>query len=300
MIDAKKKLFDVEHALLMYAHSFVILPAVGIYDTERLKEFDDITKKCHIYIIGETPTIALDDVRQEGRSAKFRVTVGSEAVELNFELPKGANVIQENDRFRFMSPAGREFAIDDLEIATAVRRKTPVQFNVLYIGQAFGSAGERSALDRLKKHETLQKIALNGISQKSSLTLLLLEIVPATGLVTIMNPFAQNQKSGNERIRAGIDKLFGTTEKERVALYEASLIRYFQPRYNKEFKDSFPSTNMKVLKDCYSKDFAAVVAEINFDNLPWDLKSELVPSKSAHIATHNLHTKEERSIFFSS
>jgi len=38
MLDAKKKLFDVEHALLMYAHSFVILPAVGIYDAERLRK----------------------------------------------------------------------------------------------------------------------------------------------------------------------------------------------------------------------------------------------------------------------
>ncbi|MFS0754279.1 hypothetical protein ABC383_06225 [Noviherbaspirillum sp. 1P10PC] len=300
MLDAKKKLFDVEHALLMYAHSFVILPAVGIYDAERLKEFAEVTKKCHIYVIGETPTIALKDVQQDGCSAKFYVTVGSDMVELNFELPEGANVMEENDRFRFVSPEGREFAIEDLDIAMAVRRKIPVHFNVLYIGQAFGSAGERSALDRLKKHETLQKIALNGISHGSSLTLLLLEILPATGLVTVMNPFAQNQKAGNERIRAGIDKLFGTTEKERVALYEASLIRYFQPRYNKEFKDSFPSTNMKVLKDCYSKDFSAVIAEINFDDLPWNLRSELVPSKPSHIATHNLHTTEERSIFFSS
>jgi hypothetical protein len=32
-------------------------------------------------------------------------------------------------------------------------------FDVLYIGQAFGDDGSRNALDRLKKHETLQKIA---------------------------------------------------------------------------------------------------------------------------------------------
>jgi hypothetical protein len=118
--------------------------------------------------------------------------------------------------------------------------------------------------------------------------------------LTTFNSFAHDLSHGKERIRHGIDKLYGTTEKERVALYEASLIRYFQPRYNKEFKDSFPSTDMKVLKDCYEKDFSSIIAEISFDDLPWDLKSEQVPAAQSHIAKHSLHTAEERSMFFSS
>ncbi|MDZ4290906.1 MAG: hypothetical protein U1C47_03165 [Hydrogenophaga sp.] len=57
---------------------------------------------------------------------------------------------------------------------------------------------------------------------------------------------------------------------------------------------------VKVLKDCYANDFSSLVAEINFDFLPWDLKSEQVSTAHYHIAKHSLHTAEERSMFSSS
>jgi hypothetical protein len=53
-----------------------------------------------------------------------------------------------------------------------------VGFEVLYIGQAFGNDGSRNALDRLKKHETLQKIAVKGIPEGYTLTILMLAIEP--------------------------------------------------------------------------------------------------------------------------
>jgi len=76
----------------------------------------------------------------------------------------------------------------------------------------------------------------------------------------MFNPWANDKCRGSERIKKGLDKLFGTNEAERTTLYEASLIRYFQPPFNKEFKNSFPSTNMKVLADCYDK--VSISAEI--------------------------------------
>ena len=48
-----------------------------------------------------------------------------------------------------------------------------IDFEVLYIGQAFGDGGSRNALDRLLKHETLQKIAVKGVPAGSVLMLLL-------------------------------------------------------------------------------------------------------------------------------
>jgi hypothetical protein len=173
-----------------------------------------------------------------------------------------------------------------------------VGFNVLYIGQAFGEDGSRNALDRLKKHETLQKIAVKGIPQSSVLTVLMLAVEPSHQLVTMFNPWAKNQSQSSARIKKGLDKLFGTDEAERTTLYEASLIRYFQPPFNKEFKNSFPSTNMKVLAQCYDKDFSAVVAEISIDRLPYRLFSGVAPRKVDHIAKHDLHTDAARRVFF--
>lgn len=40
-----------------------------------------------------------------------------------------------------------------------------VYFDIQYIGQAYGKSGSRNALDRLRKHETVQKIALQGVPE---------------------------------------------------------------------------------------------------------------------------------------
>jgi hypothetical protein len=171
-------------------------------------------------------------------------------------------------------------------------------FEVLYIGQAFGEDGSRNAIDRLKKHETLQKIAVKGIPSNYNLYLFLLEILPANRLITMFNPWAKTKDNSGKRIDDGLDKLFNTNEAERTTLYEASLIRYFQPNFNKEFKNSFPSTNMKILSDCYAKDFSAIIAEIIFDGLPFRLYTNAVPPKDYHIAKHDLHTDAARQVFF--
>ena len=172
-------------------------------------------------------------------------------------------------------------------------------FEVLYIGQAFGTDGSRSALDRLKTHETLQKISLLRIPVGYSLTNLMLDVIDGTRMITLINPRGSETSSGEARIEAGLAKMRSTTEAEKITLYEASLIRYFRPRFNKEFKDSFPSTNMKLLMDCYEKDLAAVIAEICFDQSPVQIFSNLVKPKQYHIITHNLHQQSDRNVFFS-
>jgi len=186
---------------------------------------------------------------------------------------------------------------EDLQVTLSSESKA-VNFEVKYIGQAYGDGGSRNAIDRLLKHETLQKISLKGVPDGHKLSLLMLSIEPSTQLFTVMNPFAKNLDEGGARIKSGLDKLFNTTEEERISLYEAALIRYFYPEFNIEFKDSFPSTNLKILQDCYKKDFCAVVAEINIDELPFRLCSEKIKPAFSHIAKHDLHKDEDRKMFF--
>jgi hypothetical protein len=171
-------------------------------------------------------------------------------------------------------------------------------FEVMYIGQAFGQDGTRNVLDRLIKHETLQKIAIQGTLSQFKLTLLLLEVVMGNTVMTVFSPKAEITFNSIERFGNGLDKLRRTTEVERIAIYEASLIRYFQPKFNKEFKDSFPSTNMKLLEDCYKKDFSAVCAKIYFDDFPFRLFSTTVKPAPFHIAFYDLHTDARRKLFY--
>ncbi|MES9962184.1 MAG: hypothetical protein ABW116_01465 [Candidatus Sedimenticola sp. 20ELBAFRAG] len=293
------KLYDIEHSLGMYAVSHCTIPAEGIYDKEALKPLMGIIETCHIYLIGLTPIIDFVDAKQENGVLILEYKIAGEDHTLSFELSEGFILKSEGDLLYVEDPNGQRSWPDNNFIQARLSAETnSVNFEVKYIGQAYGKDGSRNAIDRLLKHETLQKISLKGIPEGYRLSLLLLAIQPNNQLFTIMNPFAKNTDEGPERIKTGLDKLFNTTEQERITLYEASLIRYFYPEFNKEFKDSFPSTNLKVLQDCYEKDFGGVVAEICIDELPFKLFTDNVNPKHYHIAKHDLHKDEDRRMFF--
>jgi hypothetical protein len=295
-----KALFDVEHALGMYATSFCTLPAEGIYDIEALAPLMSVIESCHIYIIGFLPVVELVDAQQSGQQMSLVFSLLGNKYNLEADIPDELTLKQEGGVFYLQNNSGEKFWPDESLIMQQLSHLTnAVNFEVKYIGQAYGKDSSRNAIDRLLKHETLQKISLKGVPAGYRLCLLLLEVQPNNQLFTVFNPFAQNKDAGPERIKSGLDKLYGTTEQERIALYEASLIRYFSPTYNKEFKNSFPSTNLKILRDCYDKDFSAVIAEICIDELPFRLFSEAVEASNHHIAKHDLHDDAARKAFLS-
>lgn len=294
------KKFDVEHALIMYATSYVQMPAWGIYENEILAELKPHIDSCHIYLIGTLPAVELVDTRSEADKLVIGLTVGGDRHELSWPIPNGAK-LADTEQGLFLEMDGLLWAPSEHDMMRRLNDEQDViRFDVLYIGQAYGTDGSRNALDRLLKHETLQKISLRGIPSDRRLTLLMLEIEPGNRMITIMNPWAEDKESGPMRIAAGLDKLFGTSDAERVALYEASLIRYFQPPYNKEFRDSFPSTNLRVLADCYDKDFAGIISEICIDELPFKLASGVIPPAQYHTVKFDLHKDNARHMFFSS
>lgn len=296
MLTGKK--FDIEHALMMFATSYVQMPAWGIYEREIVEQFQTSIDACHIYIIGTLPAVELvDDQEKDGRLV-IGLFVSGERHELSWAIPEGAKVI-ETEQGRFLEKDGLVWAPSGQDVMRRLNdEQDAIRFDVLYVGQAYGKDGSRNALDRLLKHETLQKISVKGIPGDRRLTLLMLQIEPGNRMITLMNPWAENKEAGPKRIAAGLDKLFNTSDAERVALYEASLIRYFQPPFNKEFKDSFPSTNLKVLGDCYDKDFAGVISEICIDELPFKLSSDTVAPAQNHIAKFDLHNADSRRVFF--
>jgi hypothetical protein len=297
----KDKAFDVEHALVMYAKSYVTMPASGIYEDELLAPLLNQIRHCHIYVVGLTPKIDFVGAAQEGCNLITSLEVRGERYDMRWPLPEGMILKGDGDAgWHVEDGAGVKWFPDEAMLGRRLSAEhNAVDFEVLYIGQAYGEDGSRHALHRLKKHETVQQIALKGIPDGYNLTILMLAIQPANQLITVFNPFAKDKSHGGDRIKNGLDKLFDTNEAERTTLYEASLIRYFQPPFNKEFKNSFPSTNLKVLADCYDKDIAAIVAEISIDDLPFNLFSGTVGSKRRHIAKHDLHTEAARRFFFS-
>ena len=294
-----KALFDVEHALGMYAFSFCTIPAEGIYNKEALAPLVSVIESCHIYLIGYTPVVDFIDAQQKNGALNLTFTVLGKKHTVSYDLPEGRSLKRDGELNYMEDTSGQRFwpKVEDMQVRLS-DQSGAVTFDVKYVGQAYGQDGSRNAIDRLLAHETLQKIALKGVPDGYRLTLLLLAIQPSNQLFTVMNPFAKKKDEGDARIKSGLDKLFHTKESERVALYEAALIKYFSPEFNKEFKDSFPSTTLKILQACYEKDFSAVVAEICIDELPFRLFSHAVKPAICHIAKHDLHKDEQRRMFF--
>lgn len=289
---------DVEHAIGMYAYSYCTIPAEAIYEKNLLQPMMAIIETCHIYFIGYTPIIDFTGANQVGDELAIELTILNKKYTAKYLVPGFTLKIEDGSNI-LENSAGERFWPDMEKVQARISNEFKVvTFDVKYIGQAYGQDGSRNAIDRLLKHETLQKIALKGVPHGYRLTLLLLSTQPSNQLVTLLNPFAKNGDSGDARIKQGIDKASTTTEAEKISLYEAALIRYFYPEFNKEFKDSFPSTNLKILQDCYNKDFSGIVAEICIDELPFILFSEKVKPKPYHVAKYNLHKSEDRKMFF--
>lgn len=290
-----KKEFDIEHALSLYASGYCTFPAEYIYEKELLAQYENVIKDCHIYIIGYLPIVDIEDVFENDCNLEIVFKVAGEIKKIKLPIPDGHKLVNLDGDFYLENCDGVKYTLSKKTLLGFV--SDSMLFEVKYIGQAYGKNGSRNALDRLRKHETLQKISLKGVPENYKLSLLILSVESNNQLVTMINPRAQKQDDGS-RIKSGIDKLFNTTEPERISLFEASLIRYFYPDFNKEFKDSFPSTNLKILQDCYEKDFSAVFSEICIDELPFQLFSKSVPATHRHLAKHDLHENKARKAFF--
>lgn len=158
-----KAAFDIEHALGMYAFSYCIIPAEGIYDKEALAPLMSVIETCHIYLIGYTPRINFIDAVQVGSELRLKFEVLGIVHYVNFELPQGVSLKREGGLHYLEDPSGwRGWPDDnDIHLRLSIEAKT-INFEVKHIGQAYGKDGSRNAIDRLLKHETLQKIALSA------------------------------------------------------------------------------------------------------------------------------------------
>ncbi|MGJ4925980.1 hypothetical protein ACQR1I_11725 [Bradyrhizobium sp. HKCCYLS2038] len=185
----KNKKFDVEHALNLYADSFSLLPAHAIYDEEALKPFMPVIERCHIYFVGLVPKVHLLDAKQTGRTLIISMGMAGKTYDLDWELPDGFDLKTEGDIWYVLGENGtRSFPADEEVSRRLALTDAPMHFDVQYIGQAYGSEGSRNALDRLRKHETLQKISLQGVPDGYRLELLLFEVVPAHARHNFLQP----------------------------------------------------------------------------------------------------------------
>jgi hypothetical protein len=187
-------------------------------------------------------------------------------------------------------------------IGDSVKEKLPSDLEVIYVGQAYGRNKLRQIDKRLTNHEKLQKIALE-IIQKGTLEEVLViglnYLVKdlATAFVTVDTD--RNQFSLENMIKLRNQARKRIPESQEVTVYEASLINYFQPELNVEYRESFPSRGYVSYEEIYKTRFDYSSMEIDTYNTGARIFSKEVPeSKYHHDKNYILDSAEEKKEFF--
>lgn len=314
------KLKPTEFAINMYCSALALLKQEHLTDPSVDEVFED--QPPHIYFIVKRP----------------RVQLIPESFQINHEFVEFDFKVQEKDEFKIQHFKTRnllgsdnldlvcEYPYSELKLVDKLNGKIVSQgfvyvllntisyhvldpefldCEILYIGQAFGKDGNRTAIDRLQKHETLQLIYSEAIKKNpdSEIWICLASFDQVN--ITVMNghlDFTEEElKQDEDTYLDTINTLNhdGMDEGQKINFTEAALIKYFQPQYNKEYKESFPTRDHKSYSECYDLDINSVGFEIDTsDKIKCNLYSQSTDRCHLHMISFLLHSPEERKAFF--
>lgn len=307
---AKRK-YTSEFAL--NAESQLIL-VLQYEDLGRLAEFAPAEEyPCHIYLICRRPRITLDPdnfaVTPSVISGRFRIQRGPTHDEVAFAL---GNQIGRDDlqlecsyphtHFALVSPNGDKISHGKVGLLAhfVPAMQDHLNLEVLYVGQAYGANGERTAPDRLKSHSTLLSIYAEAASRAPDQDIYIVLLNLRYILLSSFDGRDGDVIATDQEDTAHIDRVFDTKVPEQVwiNLSEAALIRYFCPKYNVLFKDTFPNPAHGSYSLCYDIDLNTLVVALETSSARTQFWSAAAPASWTHIAQFALHSPDERRAMF--
>lgn len=274
-------------------------------DLERLTTLPEV---CNLYIVTRRPRISIEPSTVSFRgglaSGIVRVQRGEQFDEIPFTVPtrdlgKGPFRYKSAwpyDEFSILNSDGESVSRGVVALAAVAwgmldARRVPHE--VLYVGQAFGKAGERTAFDRLRSHSTLQLIyAENRPDQE-----IWLHLCRVSDLTMMMefNPLIRSRSSdpADEEHRERVLRRMharGFDDHEAIAIGEAGLIRRFDPIYNEKFKNNYPDPKHVHIATCYDLELATISVEFQGHELMSFYYSEAAPRPAFFfVAQYSLH-----------
>jgi hypothetical protein len=171
---------------------------------------------------------------------------------------------------------------------------------VLYVGQAYGVNGSRTAIDRLKRHETLQAIYSQAIARSPDKDIWITLWSFTSRLLTAIDGRWNQYGTTTEEDDKHIEDVLSNpiTEQQEINFTEAALIRYFQPQYNQNFKNTFPSPAHATYSQCYDLDINSIMLELNTEHFSAPFWSAAAPGELHHIIQYQFHSHDERRSMF--
>jgi hypothetical protein len=311
------KRINVTEYALGYMNSYTsMMTAYQLMSGWKVINDQDQLDKCHLYIIASRPNsyFIADSLKHDGKLLSgqigYKVSGLECRVDFNdfpFELSDGAIEIRCDYPFRELwtyNSAGEQthyLPATHFGSILGAQKSDGVlnRFEVLYVGQAIGQ-GNRSAQQRLTSHSTFQKIlALSAHDTPDNELVVFMFQFDHERMFTSMDGRASGaiaDESNEKRLMSAIRN--PPEKKQKIAMVEAGLIRYFQPFYNEIFKIKFPSTKHKTLLSCKKLDVSALIVELDTSDLGFTLWSPTVKANDHHTARYDLVNLENRMSFF--
>lgn len=204
--------------------------------------------------------------------------IGTEQIEIEMNMPYISMKIKFKDKNILIEhPEYKKYEVvlyaQDIMMSYAPILIKETVFKVLYIGQAFGKDGKRTAFNRLSAHSTLQKILTDCQAKYADkhIYLMLMEFTPQLMSVFdgISKKYTMTEEESDKHMH---DVLCNLPRLDQVInITEAALINYFKPEYNVNFVENFPNENHKGYKQYFDLDYNSLCVEIDleFDGLNW-------------------------------
>ncbi len=289
-----------EYSIGMYLGSYQFLQQTELEEFAKHQKVFNDNNPCNIYFILKRPRLSLDKnyikVTNDFIELKYYIHIEDKKLEKYIKMSKlqeynNINIVTEYPYNTFeliFNKSEKSYfklsaLVDDIQ-QYIYDEEPKLDYEVLYIGQAFGQDGKRTAIDRLGSHSTLQKIYSEAMQRNpdSEIWLLLGNFMEQTfgvmsGQVKIPK---ENEEEDLNRFTNFMNRNTSNfTDKQKINFTEAALIQMYLPKYNKEYKGTFPSQNHSSYDECYKLGVNGIVIETDTSNWRRWLFTEHLPRR---------------------
>ena len=306
--------FRSEFGLNVYGDYNLLIQQSDFDYLERVDGFRAFeANPCHVYMICRRPRISFEpdsfEISTDEIAGSMRVQLGDHFERFPFAMDNAKN----GPSIRVECPYPHTSAIFRNRLGGGLQLKAAIlagmnhfltehlELEVLYVGQAYGVDGARTAPQRLRNHSTLQGIYAKAIANSPDKEIWLLLWNFKSRWVACIDGRKEVEPSASdaedeEHIRSVL--AHELTDQMEINLAEAALIRYFRPEYNKIYRESFPNPVHKTYSECYRLDLNEIYVEVNTEGLASMLKSATAPASWHHFARFPFHSPEDRRAMF--
>ena len=156
-----------------------------------------------------------------------------------------------------------------------------LDYELLYVGKSFSSKGKKNVVSRLFGHEVIQNIYSDTLKMDpfSSIWFMVCDFHYYANISTLPSESPFNRTEFKNELSKGLS----IKGDEKQKLVEASIINYFKPKYNKTFKDIFPSRKHASYSTAYRAELNKITVEFGITDLGRSIYTENIKRSPLHI-----------------